>query len=249
MRASLFSAWRTEHFRGRHGRTDEGKARPNHGRCQPQFHRMGRRQGAGSAGRGDRAHLSGRSLRAPRQAARGRDRGAVGHPLRRRGRDLAGRGVQDAEGRMGNDRLRPPCHRLFRQERAQGPLCRHHARKLLAYDDHLLLLLHGSREAGGGNHDERRRDGHHDLWRRDARHAELQCHGGRQGRTGSLGALSRRRLRAAQYSRQHGLGRPCAHARRCRCGRCPADVQLPAPATRRCAATRRSTRSAARFSI
>ena len=42
------------------------------------------------------------------------------------------------------------------------------------------------------------RDPH--LWRLDARHAELQCHGRRQGGARILGALSRRRLSARKGS-------------------------------------------------
>ena len=34
------------------------------------------------------------------------------------------------------------CHRLLRQERAEGPLCRHHAREFFAHHADLLLLVH-----------------------------------------------------------------------------------------------------------
>ena len=64
--------------------------------------------------------------------------------------------------------------------------------------------------------------------RLDAGDAELQRHGRRQGGARSVGALSRRRFRAAEHPRQRDLGRAGPHARRRRHRRCAADVQLPA---------------------
>ncbi len=66
--------------------------------------------------------------------------------------------------------------------------------------------------------------------RLDARDAELQRDGRRQGRARSVGALSRRRFRPAQHPRQRDLGRPDAHAGRRRHRRCALHVQLPAAA-------------------
>src|SRR5207249_11327861 len=43
---------------------------------------------------------------------------------------------------MGIARLSRPRHRVLRQERAQGPLCRHLAREFHPHDGDLLLLLH-----------------------------------------------------------------------------------------------------------
>jgi NAD(P)-dependent dehydrogenase (short-subunit alcohol dehydrogenase family) len=50
---------------------------------------------------------------------------------------------------LGQARLPRPRHRLFRQERAEGPLCRYHAGQFLAHHGHLLLLLHGGRQTRG----------------------------------------------------------------------------------------------------
>src|SRR6202163_2679986 len=46
----------------------------------------------------------------------------------------------------------------------------------------------------------------------DAGHAQLQCHGRRQGGAGGQRALSRRRFRPLRHSRQRDLRRPGAHA-------------------------------------
>ena len=43
---------------------------------------------------------------------------------------------------MGRARFPRARHRVLRQERAQGPLCRHHAREFRAHHDDLLLLVH-----------------------------------------------------------------------------------------------------------
>ena len=61
-----------------------------------------------------------------------------------------------------------------------------------------------------------------------ARDAELQRHGRRQGGAGGVGALSRRRFRAAGDPRQRDFGRAGPHARRRRHRRCAADVRFPA---------------------
>ena len=66
-----------------------------------------------------------------------------------------------------------------------------------------------------------------DLWRFGAGGAELQCHGRGQGRPRIIGALSRRRFRAAGHQGQCHLGRTDAHPRRCRHHRCLGDVQFP----------------------
>ncbi len=42
------------------------------------------------------------------------------------------------------------CHRLFRQERAERPLCRHHARELFAHHGDLVLLVHRGRQTRRG---------------------------------------------------------------------------------------------------
>ena len=85
----------------------------------------------------------------------------------------------------------------------------------------VLLLLHRARQTRGrldaGNG---RRDDHADLRRLDARDAELQCDGRRQGGTGSLGALSRCRFRLARHPRQFDLGRAGPDARGFRHRRC-----------------------------
>ena len=43
---------------------------------------------------------------------------------------------------LGQPGFRGPCHRLFRQGAAQGPLCRHHGGKFPHDHGHLLLFLH-----------------------------------------------------------------------------------------------------------
>ena len=127
------------------------------------------------------------------------------------------------------DFLRPR-DRVLRQERAEGPLRRHHAREFLPHHGDLLLLLHRSRQARRQADAERRRDAHaHLQWRR-ARDAELQRHGGRQGGAGILGALSRGRFRPRAHPRQRDLGRPDPHARRRRHRRRARDVRVPAEA-------------------
>ena len=104
--------------------------------------------------------------------------------LRRRGRRLARRGFRRARGEMGRPRFRRPLHRLFRPQRAQGPLRRHDARELRPHDGHFGVLLHRDRQARRGDDAERRRDADADLRRRDARHAQLQRDGRRQGGAG-----------------------------------------------------------------
>ena len=51
------------------------------------------------------------------------------------------------EGDLGRARFRRPRHRLFRQERTQGPLRRHDAGEFLAHHDDLGLLVHRDRQA------------------------------------------------------------------------------------------------------
>jgi len=58
--------------------------------------------------------------------------------------------------KMGTAGFPGPCHRLFRQERAEGPLRRHHAREFFAHSGDFLLLIHGTCQARGG-HDARAR--------------------------------------------------------------------------------------------
>ena len=155
------------------------------------------------------------------------------------------RGVREIGERWGALDFRGACDRLLRQERAQGPLCRHHARELLAHDGDLLLLLHRDRQRAAALMPDGGAMVTLTYRRLDPRDAELQRHGRRQGGAGSLGALSRGRFRSARHPRQRDLGRAGAHARGRRHRRCAADVQFPEAPTRRCAARSRSRRSAA----
>ncbi len=67
------------------------------------------------------------------------------HALRCRGCLDRRRGVRRAQIGMGHGRFRRACARLFRQERAQGPLCRYDAREFRAHHGDLLLLLYRDR--------------------------------------------------------------------------------------------------------
>ncbi len=129
---------------------------------------------------------------------------------------------------MGQHRLPRPRHRVLRQERAEGPLRRHHPREFSAHHADLVLLLHRDRQARRRADARWRLDGDADLWRLHARHAQLQRHGRGQGGAGGVGALSRRRFRSAGHPRQRHLGRTGSHARGRRHRRRAHDVQLPA---------------------
>ena len=77
---------------------------------------------------------------------------------------LGRRGLRRAQPRLGNARFPGPRHRLFRQDPAHRPLCRHHAREFPAHHADLVLLLHRGRQARAPAHDaERRRDADADL--------------------------------------------------------------------------------------
>ena len=133
--------------RNRHDRIDERQARPGDGRRQRSLDRLGHRQGAGRPRRRTRLHLSGRGAGPAGQAARRIGRQQDHPALRCRGHRLGRCGVRRAQEAMGHDGLPGPRHRLLRQERAEGPLRRHHARELPAHHGDLLLLVHRSRQA------------------------------------------------------------------------------------------------------
>ena len=67
---------------------DAGQARPDHGRRQRSFDRVGHRESGCRARRGARLHLSGRGARPPRQAASQLRQGKAGAAVRRRRRRL-----------------------------------------------------------------------------------------------------------------------------------------------------------------
>ena len=93
----------------------------------------------------------------------------AGAALRRRGHRQRRFRVRDAAREMGTAGFPGPRHRLLRQERAEGPLCRHHAREFLAHHADLLLLLHrGGQARRRTDAGVRRRDDHADLRRLDA---------------------------------------------------------------------------------
>ena len=74
--------------------------------------------------------------------------------LRRRGQRLGRSPCSRRLARpMGRTGLRRPRHRLFRQERAEGPLRRHQPRQLRPHHGDLLLLLHRSGPQCGGADD------------------------------------------------------------------------------------------------
>ena len=178
-----------------------GKRGLDHGRRQRSLDRLGHRPGARRAGGGARLHLPGRSAGQAGQAAGRKPRLAPVAALRRRGRRLARRGVRQARRRMGRARFRRPLHRLFRSQRAQGPLRRHDARELRPHHGDLRLLVHRGRQARRGADAERRIDADADLRRLDPGDAQLQRDGRRQGGAGGQRALSRRRLRSSRHSR------------------------------------------------
>ena len=98
----------------------------------------------------------------------------------------------------------------------------------VAHHADLVLLLHRGGADGGRADAGGRQPADAHLWRLDARHAELQRHGRRQGGAGGVRALSRRRFRRARHPRQRHLRRPDPHARRRRGLRRAAHVQLSA---------------------
>ena len=67
------------------------------------------------------------------------------------------RAFDDAEGALGDDRLRRPRDRLFRQERAARPVRRHQPRQFPDDDEHLGLQLRRGRPARAADDAERRR--------------------------------------------------------------------------------------------
>ncbi len=145
--------------------------------------------------------------------------------------------VFDARARgLGQHRFPRPRHRLFRQERAQGPLCRHHAGELHPHHGDLVLLLHRSgaprRRADAG----RRRHGDAHLQWRVAGDAELQRHGRGQGGAGGVGALSRGRFRRQPHPRQRHFGGTDPHPRRRRAFPTRASCSRSSSAIRRCTA-------------
>ena len=150
---------------------------------------------------------------------------------------------------MGHDGLPGPRHRLLRQERAEGPLRRHHARELPAHHGDLLLLVHRSRQARRRADAERRQHDHADLQRRRPRHAELQRDGRGQGRRWNRRcaisrSISGRRKSASTRSRPARSARWPAPASTTR-----ATCSRSSSAIRRSAAACRWRTSAARGSI
>ena len=99
------------------------------------------------------------------------------------------------------------------KQRAQGPLRRHHARQLPPHDGNLLLFVHRHRAARLAFDEERRRHDHADLCGLDARDAELQRHGRRQGGAGSLASATSPPISAATASASTRSRRgPCARS-------------------------------------
>ena len=123
---------------------DERQARPDHGRRQRSFDRLGHCADASPR----RAPSSPSPIRAKRSAsASSRSPQSLGSDLvlpcdveddRHRVDTL----FADARAQLGQARFPRPRHRLLRQERAEGPLRRHHAREFRAHHGDLLLLLH-----------------------------------------------------------------------------------------------------------
>ncbi len=157
-------------------------------------------------GRGARLHLSGRGARQARDAAGRKPRIDPGRAVRRGGSGLGRRRLRPDRRGMGRDRLSRPLHRLFRPQRAQGPIRRHDPRELRPDDGHIGLLVHRGRQARRGADALGRGDADADLRRLDPGHAQLQRHGRRQGGAGIERALSRRRLRPGQHPRQRHFG-------------------------------------------
>ena len=123
-----------------------GQARPGHGRRQRSFDRLGHRQDAGRR----TAPSSPSPIRARRSASGSRRwptssaRGLVS-ALRCRGPASVDAVFAELARQWGALDFLVHCHRLFRQERAEGPLRRHDARQFHAHHGDLLLLLHRAR--------------------------------------------------------------------------------------------------------
>src|SRR5216683_2372365 len=136
---------------GKYAGPDEGQARLDHGRCQRPFDCLGHCQSARRTRRRACVHLSGRSLGQARQAARRTAWGTHGSALRCRGHRQRRCRFRCVACKMGAAGFSGPCHRLFRQERVEGPLRRHLARKLFADAGDLMLLFHGTCQARGSS--------------------------------------------------------------------------------------------------
>ncbi len=102
--------------------------------------------------------------------------------------------------KLGRARFPGARHRLLRQGPAHRPLCRHHGGQFRQDDADQLLLVHRDRPARREADAERRLAAHAHLLRRREVDAALQRDGRRQGRAGSVGALSRRRSRRRRTS-------------------------------------------------
>ena len=151
---------------------------------------------------------------------------AAGAALRRRGHRQRRRRVRGAAAKLGHAGFPGPRHRLLRQERAARPLCRHHARELLAHHADLVLLLHRGRQARGGD----------DAVGRVDHHADLRRLGARRCRTTTSWASPRRRWKPrCAISPPTSAARTSASTRsrpvRCARWRAPASA-IPAPCSR-----------------
>ena len=114
---------------------------------------------------------------------------------------------EDAEGALGDDRLRRPCDRLLRQERAARQICRHQPRQFPDVDEHLRLQLHRRRPPGPRDDAERRQPPHLVLLRRREGHPPLQRHGPRQGGARDQRQISGDGPRPREYPGQRHLRR------------------------------------------
>ena len=127
------------------------------------------------------------------------------------------------------DFLRPR-HRVLRQERAEGPLRRHHAREFHPHDGDLLLLLHRSAKRAA------------ELMPNGGAMLTLTYNGGERAMPNyNVMGLAKAALEASvrylavdfgarEHPRQRDLGRPDPHAGRRRHRRCARDVRVPAEA-------------------
>ena len=128
--------------RMRYMQADARQARAGDGGGKRSLDRLGDCQDAGRSRRDACLHLSGRGARPACEAAGAVDRLVAGAALRRRGHCLGRCGVCYARREMGRARFSGSRRRVLRQERAEGPLRRHHAREFPAHHADLLLLLH-----------------------------------------------------------------------------------------------------------
>ena len=217
---------------------DERQARPRDGRRQRSFDRLGHRPGAGRR----RAPNSPSPIKARRWA------NACGRSPRASARSLSlpcdVEDVASLDAAFASARARAGatldfvvhCIGFSDRNELKGRYADTTRENFVRTMVDFGVLLHRSRQARRGADAERRRDADADLRRRDARHAQLQRDGRRQGGAGGERALSGRRFRPRRHPRQRHFRRPDPHARRAPASPTRASCSISSATIRRCAA-------------